>query len=77
MRLIAHNVKCKKSFIMKRPKDILSQPYHIQEYINYLERKNFSLHSVSHSDNRYCEDCGDYVKDGCDNKDCKDFKSCG
>ncbi len=36
-----------------------------------------SLHDVSHSDNRYCEDCGDYVKDGCDNKDCKDFKSCG
>lgn len=31
---------------MKRPKDILSQPYHIQEYINYLERKNSSLHSV-------------------------------
>ena len=23
---------------MKRPKDILSQPYHIQEYINYLEK---------------------------------------
>ena len=36
-----------------------------------------SLHNVSHSDNRYCEDCGGYVKDGCDNKDCKDFKSCG
>lgn len=34
---------------MKRPKDILSQPYHIQEYINYLERKNSSLHSVSGS----------------------------
>jgi len=32
---------------MKRPKDILSQPYHIQEYINYLERKNSYLHSVS------------------------------
>lgn len=32
---------------MKRPKDILSQPYHIQKYINYLERKNSSLHSVS------------------------------
>lgn len=31
---------------MKRPKDILSQPYHIQEYINYLEKKNSSLHSV-------------------------------
>ena len=28
---------------MKRPKDILSQPYHIQEYINYLERKNESF----------------------------------
>lgn len=24
---------------MKRPKDILSQPYHIQEYINHLESK--------------------------------------
>lgn len=23
---------------MKRPEDILSQPYHIQEYINHLER---------------------------------------
>ena len=23
---------------MKRPKDIKSQPYHIQEYIKYLER---------------------------------------
>lgn len=34
---------------MKRPKDILSQPYHIQRYINYLERKNSSLHSVSGS----------------------------
>ncbi len=33
--------------MIKRPKDILSQPYHIQEYINYLERKNSSLHSVS------------------------------
>ena len=32
---------------MKRPKDILSQPYHIQKYINYLERKNSSLNSVS------------------------------
>jgi len=31
---------------MQRPKDILSQPYHIQEYINYLERKNSSLHNV-------------------------------
>ena len=30
---------------MKRPKDILSQPYHIQEYINYLER-NVVLDSV-------------------------------
>jgi len=26
--------------VMKRPKDILSQPYHIQEYIKYLECKN-------------------------------------
>jgi hypothetical protein len=42
-----------------------------------LVSKNESLHDVGHSDNRYCEDCGDYVKDGCDNKDCKDFKSCG
>ncbi len=33
---------------MKRPKDILSQPYHIQEYIRHLERKNSSLHSVRH-----------------------------
>tara|TARA_R110002020_G_scaffold175364_1_gene367256 strand:- start:6 stop:254 length:249 start_codon:yes stop_codon:yes gene_type:complete len=40
-------------------------------------KNNESLHLVSHSDNRYCEDCGGYVKDGCDNKDCKDFKSCG
>ena len=32
---------------MKRPKDILSHPWHIQEYINDLERKNSSLHSVS------------------------------
>lgn len=24
---------------MKRPKDIHSQPWHIQEYINHLERK--------------------------------------
>lgn len=24
---------------------------------------------------RYCNDCGDYVGDGCDNKDCKDFKA--
>tara|TARA_R110001632_G_scaffold211185_1_gene336564 strand:- start:252 stop:479 length:228 start_codon:yes stop_codon:yes gene_type:complete len=31
---------------MKRPKDILSHPWHIQEYINDLERKNSSLHSV-------------------------------
>ena len=31
---------------MQRPKDILSQPYHIQEYINYLERKNSSLHNA-------------------------------
>ncbi len=22
----------------------------------------------------YCESCGDYVGDGCDNKDCKYFK---
>lgn len=36
---------------MKRPKDILSQPWHIQDYINHLERKNSSrnnsrLHNV-------------------------------
>lgn len=24
---------------------------------------------------RYCNDCGDYVGKGCDNKDCKDFKA--
>ena len=30
---------------MKRPKDILSQPYHIQEYIKYLE-SNVVLDSV-------------------------------
>ncbi len=22
----------------------------------------------------YCNDCGDYVGEGCDNEDCKDFK---
>ena len=47
------------------------------KYLNDLAKNNESLHDVSHSDNRYCEDCGGYVKDGCDNKDCKDFKSCG
>ena len=31
---------------MKRPKDILSQPYHIQEYIKHLE-SNVVLDSVS------------------------------
>jgi hypothetical protein len=63
MVLINANVKCKKSFIMKRPKDILSQPYHIQEYINDLERKNSYLHSVSES----------YIK--CWN--CKQFEQTG
>ena len=24
---------------------------------------------------RYCKDCGDFVGDGCDNKDCKYFKT--
>ena len=23
---------------------------------------------------KYCEDCGDWVGDGCDNEDCKNFK---
>tara|TARA_R110002020_G_scaffold313910_1_gene529181 strand:- start:262 stop:519 length:258 start_codon:yes stop_codon:yes gene_type:complete len=41
-----------------------------------LVSKNESLHLVSCSDNKYCEDCGDYVKDGCDNKQCNDYKSC-
>ena len=31
---------------MEKPKDILSQPYHIQEYINYLEKQNEDVTGV-------------------------------
>jgi hypothetical protein len=57
---------------MKRPKDILSQPYHIQEYINYLERKKLNIDGVSkcqHSykkvisgdDGMWCTECNKYI----------------
>lgn len=36
------------------------------------------IHNVTHCDaGEYCDDCGDYVDNGCDNKDCKHNKSCG
>jgi len=43
--------------------------------------KLFSIHNVVWQceqladQKRYCNDCGDYVGKGCDNKDCKDFKA--
>tara|TARA_R110001592_G_C13038353_1_gene739038 strand:- start:661 stop:924 length:264 start_codon:yes stop_codon:yes gene_type:complete len=51
---------------MKRPKDILSHPWHIQEYINDLERKNSSLHSVMRC---YVKEIDQFYKDTgyCDN----------
>ena len=59
---------------MKRPKDILSQPYHIQEYINYLERKNSSLHNVrgimdfAKREKRMAEGSSEECDQECDNE---------
>lgn len=48
----------------------------IKKLVETKAKNNESLHLVSCSDNKYCEDCGDYVKKGCDNKQCNYYKGC-
>lgn len=38
------------------------------------ETFNFEVSQLADK-KRYCDDCGDYVGKGCDNIECKDFKS--
>ena len=57
---------------MEKPKDILLQPKHIQEYINYLETVNACLQIVSNCDHKWttlikgkisCGKCGKHKED--------------